>query len=175
MLGGNRLLRGRWGAGRAAQRSCGAPSLEALQGPGWMGSWAGRGQPCPCQGVGTGILCFPDSLMSVIKSSGNRCTLVVGIMGTCLEICFWATHLLCPLRDVSTVWAACADHHPPCPELPVPCSRKFHPCFPAVVREPATNGAGVRSARQHLTSPEETAVNYLSRGCVRGHINLQWG
>ena len=49
------------GASTAAQRSCGAPSLEALkarlEGP-WA-AWAGGRQPCPRQGVGLGGLWDP--------------------------------------------------------------------------------------------------------------------
>ena len=56
MLGGNSLLRGRWGTGTTTQRSCGAPSLEALKArlDGALGSWAAGGQPCPWHGVGLG-------------------------------------------------------------------------------------------------------------------------
>jgi len=56
MLGINSLLRGQWGAGTAAQRSCGAPSLEALKArlDGALGCWAAGWQPCWCQGVGDG-------------------------------------------------------------------------------------------------------------------------
>ena len=45
-------FRGRWGTGTAAQRSCGAPSLEVLKArlDGALGSWTGGGQPCPWQG-----------------------------------------------------------------------------------------------------------------------------
>jgi len=47
MLGGNFLLRGQWGAGTAAQRSCGTPSLEVLKArlDGALGSlsWWGAG------------------------------------------------------------------------------------------------------------------------------------
>ena len=54
-------LRGQWDAGAAAQRSCGAPSLEALKAKldGALGSWAARGQPCPWHGVGLGGLWGP--------------------------------------------------------------------------------------------------------------------
>jgi len=61
MLGRDCLLRVRWGAGTAAQRSCGAPSLEALKArlDGGLGSWAAGWQPCPWHGVGLGRLWGP--------------------------------------------------------------------------------------------------------------------
>jgi len=55
MLGGNLSLRGQRGSGTAAQRSCGAPSLEALNArlDGALGSLSWWWQPCPQHGVGT--------------------------------------------------------------------------------------------------------------------------
>jgi len=56
MSGRSVLLRGRWGPGTAAWRSCGAPSLQALRArlDGALGSLSCWVQPCPWQGVGAG-------------------------------------------------------------------------------------------------------------------------
>jgi len=64
MLEGNPFLKMWWGAGTAAQRSCGAPSLEALTArlDGALGSWAAGWQPCPQHGVGLGGLWGPFQL-----------------------------------------------------------------------------------------------------------------
>ena len=66
MTGGNFSLRGQWGAGTAAQRSCGAPSLEALKArlDGALGSLRWWGAALPLAGgwgwVGFNIISNPS-------------------------------------------------------------------------------------------------------------------
>ena len=93
MLGGNSFLRGWWGAGTAAQRSCGAPSLEALKLrlDGALGSLRWWGAALPTVGVGAGwalssipaqtVLWFYDSVKAYYQILTDRInsSAVVGI------------------------------------------------------------------------------------------------
>ena len=110
------FLRFLWGAGTAAQRSCGAPSLEAFKArlDGVLGSLSWWGQPCPRQGLGGRGLWGPFQPKPFCDSVSLR------LPGQSLECCthppprsfrrsHWSSHLPAPRVSPQVCRAECGS------------------------------------------------------------------